>query len=76
MISFDASDVPSPVIVKQPTPPPALAEVQDLIPVEQPRVMENNDVVDSSLVGDLLQPESPMALHIVRFIYHSLVVTI
>ncbi|XP_074271695.1 AMSH-like ubiquitin thioesterase 1 isoform X1 [Silene latifolia] len=63
MISFDGLDVPDTVIVKQPNLPATLAEVQDLIAVEQPSVNGNNDV-DSSLMGSLLQPESPMELHI------------
>ncbi|KAK9714092.1 hypothetical protein RND81_06G071500 [Saponaria officinalis] len=66
MISFDATDVGDTVIVKEPFPPAALTEVQDLVvPVEQsPVITENQDLVDSSLMGSLLQPESPMELHI------------
>lgn len=64
MISFETSDVPDTVIVKQPSPPPVLAEVQDLIPAEAPLVAEKHDTMDGLLQDSLLQPESPMELHI------------
>ncbi|KAL9238948.1 hypothetical protein vseg_013313 [Gypsophila vaccaria] len=66
MISFDASDVCDTVIVKQPSPPAVLTEVQDLVvpAAQSPVITENHDLVDSSLMGSLLQPESPMELHI------------
>lgn len=62
MISFETSDVPDPVIVKQPNPPAVLAEVLDLIPAEPPLVAEKHE--DSPLEDSLLQPESPMELHV------------
>uniref|UniRef100_A0A803MIE5 AMSH-like ubiquitin thioesterase 1 n=1 Tax=Chenopodium quinoa TaxID=63459 RepID=A0A803MIE5_CHEQI len=64
MISFEEPDVPETVIVKQPSPPPVLSEVQDLIPSEPPLKTEKLDTMDSSLQDSLLQPESPMELHI------------
>uniref|UniRef100_A0A803MRB2 AMSH-like ubiquitin thioesterase 1 n=1 Tax=Chenopodium quinoa TaxID=63459 RepID=A0A803MRB2_CHEQI len=64
MISFEEPDVPETVIVKQPSPPPVLAEVQDLIPSEPPLKTEKLDTMDSSLQDSLLQSESPMELHI------------
>lgn len=64
MISFEMSDAPDTIIVKQPSPPAMLAEVQDLIPVGQPLVTEKHDKLDSHLQNSLLQPESPMELHI------------
>ncbi|KNA16781.1 hypothetical protein SOVF_086080 [Spinacia oleracea] len=64
MILFETSDVPDTVIVKQPSPPAILAEVQDLISAEPPLTTEIHDTMDSSLQDSLLQPESPMELHI------------
>ncbi|KAL2934104.1 AMSH-like ubiquitin thioesterase 1 [Bienertia sinuspersici] len=64
MISFETSDVPETVIVKQPNPPSVLAEVLDLIPAEPPLITENNDSINTPFQDTLLQPESPMELHI------------
>ena len=74
MISFEEHDVPEPVFVKQPSPPPVLAEVQDLIPSEPPLKTEKLDTMDSSLQDSLLQSESPMELHIVRMLAASLLI--
>lgn len=64
MISFETSDVPDTVIIKQPTPPAALAEVQDLIPAEHALGIEKQDVTDGCSPDGFLRPESPMELHI------------
>uniref|UniRef100_A0A7C9EWT9 MPN domain-containing protein n=1 Tax=Opuntia streptacantha TaxID=393608 RepID=A0A7C9EWT9_OPUST len=64
MISFESTDIPDTVIIKQPTPPPVLAEVQDLIPAELAIATEKQDVMDDPLPDSLLRAESPMELHI------------
>ncbi|CAI0380837.1 unnamed protein product [Linum tenue] len=63
MISFDTQDVPIHTdIVRQPSPPAVLAEVQDLIPVTSPQVMEPDCKMDISAPD--LRSESPLELHI------------
>lgn len=64
MISFESPDVPDTVIIRQPTPPPVLAEVQDLIPAEPAVAAVKEDSMDSSLSDGLLRAEAPMELHI------------
>lgn len=64
LISFESPDVPDMVIIKQPTPPPLLAEVQDLIAAEPAIAIEKQNVMDDPLPDGLLRAESPMELHI------------
>ncbi|CAI0400850.1 unnamed protein product [Linum tenue] len=63
MISFDTQDIPTHTdIVRQPSPPSVLAEVQDLTPVTSPQVMEPDCKMDISAPD--LRSESPLQLHI------------
>lgn len=70
MITLDTSYVSDTVIIKQPSPPSVLAEVLDLIPTEPILVSEKQDTVDTPLKDNLVKPESPMELHIVRIKLH------
>ncbi|GAB4839540.1 hypothetical protein Ancab_029066 [Ancistrocladus abbreviatus] len=64
MISFETLEISNEVIVKQPSPPPILAEVKDLIPEMALQATELQDVMDCPLSDDLPPPETPMELHI------------
>ena len=66
LISFEKVEMPAPVdIVRQPSPPPVLAEVQDLIPAMSPQVPEVECAQDTSLSDGFVHPEASMQLHIV-----------
>ncbi|XP_010264320.1 PREDICTED: AMSH-like ubiquitin thioesterase 1 [Nelumbo nucifera] len=65
MISLDKVEVPvNTDVVRQPSPPPILAQVQDLIPVTSPQVTESGHGVENSLKDDLACPKAPLQLHI------------
>lgn len=66
LISFEKEvEMPAPIeIVRQPSPPPVLAEVQDLIPAMSPQVPEVECVRDTSLSDGFVHPEASMELHI------------
>ncbi|KAG9450610.1 hypothetical protein H6P81_010575 [Aristolochia fimbriata] len=51
-------------IIRQPSPPPVLADVQDLIPPPSSQCMELNPEPVKLLEDELLQSESPLQLHI------------
>lgn len=69
LISFENVEMPSPIeIVRQPSPPPVLAEVQDLIPAISPQVPEAECAQDTSLSDGFVHPEASMQLHIVGFL--------
>ncbi|KAI7985235.1 AMSH-like ubiquitin thioesterase 1 [Camellia lanceoleosa] len=64
LISFEPFEIPLQTnIIRQPSPPPVLAEVQDLIPAS-PAVTETQYGMDNSLHDDLVSSESPLQLHI------------
>ncbi|XP_026386994.1 AMSH-like ubiquitin thioesterase 1 [Papaver somniferum] len=64
MISLDAIELPTRVeIVRQPSPPPVLADVHDLIPASSPQVTEAGCGMDS-LPDELARSKSPLELHI------------
>lgn len=64
MISFESLEIaPEPDIIRQPSPPPVLAEVQDLVHATPP-VSEAQNGIQSSSPDDLISSESPMQLHI------------
>lgn len=68
LISFDKVETPAPIeIVRQPSPPPVLAEVQDLIPAMSTQVPEVECARDTSLSDGFVHPEASMQLHIVSF---------
>ncbi|CAL5445172.1 unnamed protein product [Camellia sinensis] len=64
LISFEPIEMPLQTnIIRQPSPPPVLAEVQDLIPAS-PAVTETLYGMDNSLPDGLASSESPLQLHI------------
>lgn len=66
LISFESVETPlQTAIIRQPSPPPVLADVQDLIPPLDP-VTEADHGMENSLSGGLVPSESPLQLHIVR----------
>ncbi|KAG6572942.1 AMSH-like ubiquitin thioesterase 1, partial [Cucurbita argyrosperma subsp. sororia] len=65
LISFEKVEMPAPIeIVRQPSPPPVLAEVQDLIPAMSPQVPEVECTRDTSLSDKFVHPEASLQLHI------------
>lgn len=69
MISFETSEAPdSADVIRQPSPPPVLTEVQDLIAAMSPQVTETECQVGNSL-SDAFDRSEPLQLHIVRFYY-------
>lgn len=67
MISFETVEMPvSTDIIKQPSPPPVLAEVQDLIASMSPQVTEA-ECQSKNLMSDEYDRTEPLQLHIVRF---------
>ena len=67
LISFETTETPVSVeIIRQPSPPPVLAEVQDLIPAVSPQVSEAECGLDTISTDEALRAESPLQLHIVR----------
>lgn len=77
LISFESTETPDHTkIIRQPSPPPVLAEVQDLIPAVSPQVPEVECGLETLSSDDLLRAESPLQLHIVRFMTISFVLTI
>ncbi|XP_052175140.1 AMSH-like ubiquitin thioesterase 1 [Diospyros lotus] len=64
LISFEAMEAPLQTqIVRQPSPPPVLADVQDLIPESSP-VTEAGCIVEEPFPNGLISSESPLQLHI------------
>ncbi|KAI9381042.1 hypothetical protein POPTR_015G045800v4 [Populus trichocarpa] len=65
LISFETIETPVlPAVIRQPSPPPVLAEVQDLIPATPPQVSEAENKMDISSPNDLICSEAPLQLHI------------
>lgn len=64
MISFEPSESLDTTIVRQPSPPPVLADVQDLIPIDPSPITEVQDLKNEPFPDSLVSPESPMELHI------------
>ncbi|KAK9091330.1 hypothetical protein Sjap_024507 [Stephania japonica] len=65
---FDSLDKVKPTIqmdiVRQPSPPPILADVQDLIPAMPPQVTDLGCKLEDSLQDELIRSKSPLELHI------------
>ncbi|XP_057950530.1 AMSH-like ubiquitin thioesterase 1 [Malania oleifera] len=59
MISFETAD-----IIRQPSPPPVLADVQDLIPALSTQVPDAECKMEKPLPDGLVHSESPLELHI------------
>lgn len=69
LISFDVEETPAHAeVIIQPSPPPVLAEVQDLIPAVSPPVSEADCQLEMLQTDELVRAESPLQLHIVRFL--------
>ncbi|WOH03398.1 hypothetical protein DCAR_0622795 [Daucus carota subsp. sativus] len=65
LISFDTVEPPAQVnLIRQPSPPPVLADVQDLIPTTLPPVTEAEYGREDPSSDGLACSESPMELHI------------
>ncbi|KDP20138.1 hypothetical protein JCGZ_05907 [Jatropha curcas] len=65
MISFETIEIPVQTdLIRQPSPPAVLAEVQDLIPSLSPQVTEAEHKMDISSPNDFVHSESPLQLHI------------
>ncbi|KAG7594512.1 JAB1/MPN/MOV34 metalloenzyme domain [Arabidopsis thaliana x Arabidopsis arenosa] len=65
MISFeDPESLTDNNLIRQPSPPPVLAEVQDLVPALCPEVREPECIIENSLPDESLRSESPLELHI------------
>lgn len=72
MISFEEPEsVTDNNLIRQPSPPPVLAEVQDLVPALCPEVREPECIIENSLPDESLRSESPLELHIVSLLYFS-----
>lgn len=68
LISFEPIETPVQVdLIRQPSPPPVLADVQDLIPTTSPPVAEAEYGRENPSSDGLICSEAPMELHIVRF---------
>ncbi|KAM7471127.1 hypothetical protein LguiA_009310 [Lonicera macranthoides] len=72
LISFEAIETPLQTdIIRQPSPPPVLAEMQDLLPTKSPSVsVPDNGTRDPSSDG-LVCSESPLQLHISTALMNS-----
>lgn len=72
MISFEEPEsVNDNNLIRQPSPPPVLAEVQDLVPAISPEVIEAECKIENPLPDESLRSESPLELHIVSLLYFS-----
>lgn len=70
LISFDSEESPlQSEIIRQPSPPPVLAEVQDLMPTAACPIEEVECGLVKSSPDGLICSEDPLQLHIVRFFY-------
>lgn len=66
MISFETTEAPVQTdLIRQPSPPAVLAEVQDLIPSLSSQVTETENKLEICSPDDV-RSESPLQLHIVR----------
>ncbi|XXG73112.1 hypothetical protein AAC387_Pa07g2081 [Persea americana] len=54
-------------IIRQPSPPPVLADVHDLFPFASTQVTDLTSGPGKLLQDELVRSESPLQLHIVRF---------
>lgn len=75
MISFETIvETPSVAtdIIRQPSPPPVLAELQDLVPAMSTEVTEAESGIGNLSKDGLVCSESPLQLHIVSFLRNSI----
>lgn len=65
LISFESAETtPQTDIIRQPSPPPVLADVQDLIPAMSPQITETKYEMEKPLPDASVHSESPLQLHI------------
>ncbi|CAI8619854.1 unnamed protein product [Vicia faba] len=65
LISFEETEDLDPIkIIRQPSPPPVLAEVQDLVPTVSPHVDEAGCKTETLSSDSFVRGESPLQLHI------------
>ncbi|XP_028233959.1 AMSH-like ubiquitin thioesterase 1 isoform X2 [Glycine soja] len=65
LISFEATEIPAQIeVTRQPSPPPVLAEVQDLVPAMLPHVIEEGCKTEIPMSDSIVRAESPLQLHI------------
>ncbi|KAF3438576.1 hypothetical protein FNV43_RR21339 [Rhamnella rubrinervis] len=65
LISFETTEIPvCTEVIRQPSPPPVLAEVQDLIPAVSPQASVAESGVEVLSTDEILRAESPLQLHI------------
>lgn len=65
LISFETTEVSSPtVVIRQPSPPPVLAEVQDLIPALSREVTEAGCKIEAPTSDEIGRAENPLQLHV------------
>ncbi|XVF09575.1 hypothetical protein REPUB_Repub07fG0106100 [Reevesia pubescens] len=73
MISFEEPEVTAVDInvTRQPSPPPVLAEVQDLVHALSPQVTETDCMIENPSADGLVRSESPLQLHIATTMMES-----
>ncbi|XP_021292144.1 AMSH-like ubiquitin thioesterase 1 isoform X1 [Herrania umbratica] len=73
MISFDESEtIPVHInVTRQPSPPPVLAEVQDLVHAISSQVTETDCRIENPLADGIVHSESPLQLHIATTMMES-----
>ncbi|CAJ2676141.1 unnamed protein product [Trifolium pratense] len=65
LISFEETEDSAPIkVIRQPSPPPVLAEVQDLMPTVSPHVDEAVCKTETPSSDSFVRGESPLQLHI------------
>ncbi|XP_028800137.1 AMSH-like ubiquitin thioesterase 1 [Neltuma alba] len=65
LISFETTEVSAPIeVIRQPSPPPVLAEVQDLIPAMSAQFTEAESKIEAPASDDIVRAETPLQLHI------------
>lgn len=65
LISFEDESASQSEVIRQPSPPPVLVEVQDLIPASTPETQTESGLLNAS-DDALVCSEDPLQLHIVR----------
>lgn len=66
LISFEATEAPAQIeVIRQPSPPPILAEVQDLVPAVSPHINEAGCKTEIPSSDSCVHAETPLQLHIV-----------
>ncbi|RVX14275.1 AMSH-like ubiquitin thioesterase 1 [Vitis vinifera] len=71
LISFETTETPLTEIIRQPSPPPVLADVQDLIPETPTQVSEVNGQMETPSTDGLVCSEAPLEMHISTVLMES-----